>query len=74
MAPSTRSHGRRFLWGVLFVLRLAASLTTFLAIATEVYAQTDVPGEPTDVAVYIYSSQKLKVPWSNADASNTTSF
>ena len=71
---SLKSHGHRFLRGVLFVLALAASIATFLAIMAESLAQTDVPEAPTAVAVYIYESQKLEVRWSSSDAASTTWF
>ena len=71
---SLKSHGRRFLRGVLFVLALAASIAAVLAITPEAFAQTDVPDAPTDVAVYSIESQKLEVRWSSSDAAATTSF
>ena len=49
-------------------------MATLIAKATEAFAQTDVPDAPTDVAVYIYSSQTLEVRWSSSDAADTTSF
>ena len=52
----------------------AALTATFLATATVAFAQTAVPDAPTDIAVYIYSSQKLEVRWSSSDAASTTSF
>ena len=71
---SRKSHGHRFLRGVLFVLALAASIATLFAITSEAFAQTDVPDAPTAVESYSYSSQKLQVRWSSSDAASTTSF
>ena len=71
---SLKSHAHRFLRGVLFVLALAASITTLLAITLEALAQTQVPDAPTAVAVYSIESQKLEVRWSTSDAASTTSF
>ena len=71
---SLKSHAHRFLRGVLFVLALAASITTLLAITLETFAQTQVPDAPTAVAVYSIQSQKLEVRWSMSDAASTTSF
>ena len=71
---SRKSHGHRFLRGVLFVLALAASIATLLAITPEAFAQTDVHDAPTAVAVYSMQSQKLEVRWSSSDAASTTSF
>ena len=69
-----KPHGHRFLRAVLLVLALAVSIATILAITRSVYAQTDVPDAPTDVAVYTYKSQQLEVRWSSSDAASTTSF
>ena len=71
---SLKSHGRRFLRGVLFVLALAALIATLLATTPAASAQTQVPDAPTAVAVYSIESQKLEVRWSTSDASSTTSF
>ena len=71
---SLKSHPHRFLRGVLFVLALAASITTLLAITLEAFAQTQVPDAPTSVAVYSIESQKLEVRWSSSDAASTNSF
>ena len=71
---SLKPHGRRFLRAVLLILALAVSIATILAITRSVYAQTDVPDAPTDVAVYTYKSQQLEVRWSSSDAASTTSF
>ena len=74
MVLSLKPHGHRFLRAVLLVLALAVSIATILAITRSVYAQTDVPDAPTDVAVYTYKSQQLEVRWSSSDAASTTSF
>ena len=74
MGLSPKSHGHRFLRGVLSALPLSASIAIFLAAATETFAQTDLPDAPTDVAVYTYSSGKLEVRWSSTDAESTDSF
>ncbi len=69
-----RRQQRSIFAPVLFALALAASVATLLAITQEVFAQTDTPDAPTDVAVYIYETQKLEVRWSSSDAADTTSF
>ena len=74
MVLSLKSHGRRYLGGVIFVVVLAAPIATLLAITAVVFAQTDVPDAPTAVAVYSIESQKLEVRWSTSDAANTISF
>ena len=65
--------GRRFLRGILLVPVLAALVTTLLLTATGAFAQS-VPDAPTNVAVYIYETQKLEVRWSSSDAGDTTSY
>ena len=52
---------------------MAFSLAALLSTTTGVFAQTDVPETPTDVAAYIYDSETLDVRWSSSDAANTTS-
>ena len=74
MGLPLKSHGHRLLRGVLSALALPASIAIFLAVATETFAQTDLPDAPTDVAVYTYSSGKLEVRWSSTDAESTDSF
>ena len=69
-----KSQGHGFLRGAPVVLALAASIAGFVATATDASGQTGVPGAPTDVAVYIYSSQQLEVRWSSTDATSTDSF
>ena len=69
-----KSHGHRFSRGVLFVLALAASIATLLAITPEAFAQTPPPDAPTGVAVYSIESQKLEVRWSMSFAASVTEF
>ena len=69
-----RRQQRSIFVPLLFALALTASFATLLTIASTALAQTDTPDAPTDVAVYVYGTQKLEVRWSTADASNTTSF
>lgn len=68
-----KSHRRPFWWGTLFLVTFAASVSTLVVTATGAFAQS-VPDAPTNVAVYIYESQKLAVRWSSSDASDTTSY
>ena len=74
MVLSLKPHGHRFLRAVLLVLALAVSIATILTITRSVYAQTDVPDAPTNMAVYTYKSEQLEVRWSSSDAASTTSF
>ena len=74
MVLSLKPHGHRFLRAVLLVLALAVSIATILTITRSVYAQTDVPDAPTNMAVYNYKSEQLEVRWSSSDAASTTSF
>ena len=74
MVLSLKPHGHRFLRAVLLVLALAVSIATILTITHSVYAQTDVPDAPTNMAVYNYKSEQLEVRWSSSDAASTTSF
>ena len=67
-------HRHRFLRGILLAFALAASVAAVLATTPGAFAQTDPPDAPTDVAVYIYSSEILEVRWSSSDAADTTSF
>ena len=72
--PSLRSQRHRPLRSTLIIFTIASLIATLLVMATGVFAQTDAPDAPSDVAVYTYSSQTLEVRWSSPDAADTTSF
>ena len=72
--PFLNSSGHLFLRGFLFFVVVAASIAALQATSAPTFAQGDPPDAPTDVAVYIYASQKLEVRWSSPDAADTTSF
>ena len=71
---SLNLHRGLYLRGTIVVLAVVVSAATLYAIANEAFAQTSVPGAPTDVAVYIYSTQTLEVRWSQSTATTTDSF
>ena len=66
MVLSLKLHRRRYLRGILLALALAASIAALLAVTSISRAQTDVPDAPSNVAVYIHSSQQLEVRWSSS--------
>ena len=74
MVKTHKAHCHRFLQRVLLAIALTGTLASFIATTTVAFAQSDVPDAPTNVAVYIYSTQKLEVRWSSSDAADTTSF